>query len=160
MDLDKNLAEHLATWGRTRRGWDKAGCLSQLASVKGRSADDVAMAWVRFCADDNVRSPGAFPNLNGPHWSEKVAPARTPGNPRPHEACRDCGKHHDACLCDGGPTLRVVMPLPDAAPRVERLRAIRAEIAADLCGHGVPRTNCLDHRTPSTTPDPTQGDAS
>lgn len=90
-------------------------------------------------------------------WEMGQRGARPPINPKPHEACRDCGKHHDACLCDGGPTLRVVMPLPDAAPRVERLRVIRAEIAADLCGHGVPRTNCLDHRTPSTTPGPTQG---
>lgn len=143
MDLDKTLADHLAAWGRTRRGWDKGGCLAQLARVKGRSADDVAMAWVRFCADDGVDTPGAFPNLTGPHWSEKVAPATPPRPPKPDEACRDCGRHFDACLCEGGPTIRAVVPLPNATPRVERLRAVVAEVTADRCSHG---PNCTEHR--------------
>jgi hypothetical protein len=64
-------------------------------------------------------------------------------------------------------------PLPDAAPRVERLRLLKAEVDMDLCSHGVAPSLCIDHkrskatettptdhRTPSTTPDPTQGDAS
>lgn len=157
MDLDKPLAEHLAAWGRTRRGWDVAGCLSQLGRVKGRSADDVAMAWVRFCADDNPElHPGFFPNFNGPHWTEKVAPAKTPGPPKPHEACRDCGKHFDACLCDGGPTIRVDMPAPDPAAKVARLRAIRDETAAGHCSHHVPFANCVEHRKT----DRPEGDAS
>lgn len=148
MDLDRNLAEHLAAWGRTRRGWDIPGSLSQLVSVKGRSADDVAMAWVRFCADPNVETPGAFPNLNGPHWSEKVAPPRTPSPPKPHEACRDCGKHYDACKCDGGPTLRVVAPLPDPTSKVAQLRLVHTQATADICSCG---PNCREHRTTTTT---------
>ena len=113
MDLDKTLADHLAAWGRTRRGWDKPGCLAQLAKVKGRSADDVAMAWVRFCADDAARNPGAFPSFVGPHWSEKVAPAKTPTPPKPAEACRTCGRHMHAAdaTCDT-PTLRPVTSTP------------------------------------------------
>lgn len=150
MDLDKTLAEHLASWGRTRRGWDKAGCLSQLGRVKGRSADDVAMAWVRFCADPGAATPGAFPNLAGPHWSERVAPAKTPSPPKPHEACRDCGRHFDACLCEGGPTISPHMPAPDVVAKVARLKAIRDEVAGGQCSHHVDRRFCIDHKPAKT----------
>jgi hypothetical protein len=149
MELDKALAEHLAGWGRTRRGWDVPGCLSQLAIVRGRSADDVAMAWVRFCADDLARTPGAFPNLAGPHWTEKVAPPATPRPARPHEACPACARlaHIPDDVCNGRPA-----PAPDSpniAAAKEALEAKRRE----LCSHGVPRTNCIDHRPAKAKPE-------
>lgn len=146
MDLDRNLATHLAAWARTRRGWDEPGSLAALARVKGRNADDVAMAWVRFCADPNVRTPGAFGNLAGPHWSEKVAPPSSPRNPKPHEACRDCGRHFDACDCEGGPTIRVAPPTPDPVAAVRRLRDAHRAATADHCSHHLPRQNCIEHR--------------
>lgn len=122
-DFDRDHAYALADYGLARRGWDAAGSLSQLAKVKGRSADDVAMAWVRFCADDNARTPGAFPNLSGPHWSEKVAPPATPSPPKPHEACKECGRalHAADRVCDR-PTVR---PLASVPPSVAYLNLRR-----------------------------------
>lgn len=154
MDLDRTLAERLAAWARTRRGWDTAGSLAALARCKGRNGDDVAMAWVRFCADDHARTPGAFPNLAGPHWTEKVAPPTSPRPPKPHEACRDCGRHHDACACEGGPTIRVVPPTADTGAAVKRLRAVVDEATADHCSHHVPRTACTEHRPTRNEGDP------
>jgi hypothetical protein len=128
--LDRDLAEVLASWANRRRGWDKPGCLAILAKVKHRNADDVAMAWVRFCADPNVDTPGAFPAPSGPHWTERVSP---PGvgvqPPRSHEICHLCQRHADRCICrddEGrptGPTLTPPRPSEYADDYLETLRA-------------------------------------
>lgn len=147
MDLDKPLAEHLAAWGRTRRGWDIAGCLSKLGEVRGRSADDVAMAWIRFCADDGAQTPGAFPNLAGPHWSEKVAPPKTPGPPKPHEACPACARlaHMPDDVCSGRPA-----PAPDS-PNIAAAKKAVDVTRQGLCSHG---PNCVEHRQAMTRTEP------
>lgn len=148
MELDKALAEHLAAWGRARRGWDVAGCLSQLAAVKGRSADDVAMAWVRFCADAGARTPGAFPNLGGPHWTEKVAPPATPRPAKPHEACPACFRlaHIPDEVCNGRPA-----PAPDS-PNIAAAKAALEATRGELCACGTKPINCLTHKPkPATT---------
>lgn len=149
MELDKTLAEHLAGWGRARRGWDIAGCLAQLAKVKGRAADDVAMAWVRLCGDDQVRSPGAFPNLAGPHWSEKVAPPKTPGPLKPFEACPGCGRlaHVPDDVCIGRPA-----PAPDS-PNIAAAKAALDVTKQTLCSHG---PNCVEHRPAKPKPATTE----
>ena len=42
--LDRDLAQSLANWAKLRRNWDTPGSLAALAKVRGRNADDVAMA--------------------------------------------------------------------------------------------------------------------
>lgn len=83
-----------------------------------------------------------------PDWEQRPRP------PKPHEACRDCGRHHDACACEGGPTLRVVPPAADTSAAVKRLRAVVDEATADHCSHHVPRTACNEHRPTRNEGDP------
>lgn len=54
----------------------------------------------------------------------QMAPEREtrPRPPRTAEACRDCGKHVDACLCETGPMLRPTEAAPDVSARVLDLR--------------------------------------
>lgn len=133
-DFDRDHAEILATWGvRLVSGWHRQGVVTILGNVRGRNAHDVAMAWIRFCAEAAERvdthdprgplTPGAFPNLSGPHWSEKVAPPATPSPPKPHEACKECGRalHAADRVCDR-PTVR---PLASVPPSVAYLNLRR-----------------------------------
>lgn len=99
MPLTKPQAQALAAYASDRRGWDVAGCMAQLGKVARMAADDVAMAWVRFCADSGVKTPGAFPSTTGPHWSEKVAEPQPAYPPRSSEACDVCGRHEMSCVC-------------------------------------------------------------
>lgn len=104
-----------------RPEWDRAGIFAALGRCKDRNELDVSMAAIRAAASSEIRSPGAIP-ANGEHWHERVSPTIAPRPLKPHEACRDCGKHFDACLCDGGPTIRAVMPTPDVSAQVLNLR--------------------------------------
>ena len=146
-ELTRDHAAALADYARHRRGWDTAGSLAILGRVKGRNADDVAMAWIRFCADDTARTPGAFPNPRGPHWAERIAPPEPLRPPRPDEACQICGRHHDRCLCDQ-PQRRPPTRSQVAAEHLRTLRGITAAARADLCPCGVPTRTCADHRHP------------
>lgn len=102
MNIDRDFATTLAEYARRRRQWDVPGSLAALVRVQGRSVDDVAMAWVRFCADDRARTPGAFPNPNGPHWTERLSPAEAFRPPKREEACATCGRHLGSCQCGHG----------------------------------------------------------
>lgn len=134
--LTRDLAEALAGYAtRRREDWDKPGCLAALARCRSLEADNVALAWIRFCADDDARTPGAFPNPTGPHWIERLR-EEVQRPPKADEACPvhpGGWVHHCAgCAADrlAGepatdpptvPTLRVVT---DVADRVQHLRAI------------------------------------
>ncbi len=133
-----------------RPEWDRAGIFTALGHCKQRNELDVAMAAIRAAASSEIRTPGAIP-ANGDHWHERVSPQIAPRPPKPHEACRDCGRHFDACLCDGGPTISPHLPAPDPSAKVARLKAIRDEVAGGCCSHHVDRRFCVDHR--KTTPE-------
>jgi hypothetical protein len=128
-----------------RPEWDRAGIFTALGHCQKLNPFDVAMAAIRAAASPDVRTPGVIPNTRGDHWHEKVAPPTSPRPPKPHEACRVCGRHHDACDCDGGPTVRPVVTA-DSTRAVARLRAAHQTATADHCSHHVPRVNCIEHR--------------
>lgn len=160
--LDRDHAEALASWANRRRGWDKPGSLAALGKVKQRNADDVAMAWVRFCADPNVNTPGAFPATTGPHWTERIAPPEPMRPPRREE---ECSAHPgswqgscNACRADqlaGDQTPRRTEASPITSEHVRSLRGIYAAATSALCSHGVPQRNCNQHddHQPETLPE-------
>lgn len=158
MPLDKRAAQTLANYGAVRRGWDEAGSMAMLAKVAHVTADDVAMAWVRFCADAKVKTPGAFPNLNGPHWRERVAEAATYRPPRADEMCPTHGGHGGTCPgCRAdqlaGDPASSGRPSANAADHLEAIRAEHTRVRSTLCAHGVKPENCADHRpAPKETP--------
>ena len=90
-------------------------------------------------ADDQVQTPGAFPNLAGPHWSEKVAPPATPRPLRPSEACSACGRalHRPDDVCPGRPA-----PVPTSG-HIETVRHLVDVTRQSMCSHG---PNCTEHR--------------
>jgi hypothetical protein len=94
MSLTPERGRILAAYGQDRRGWDAPGSLANLRMVAHLDEDEIALAWVRFCADAKVKTPGAFPNLAGPHWRERIHAAGdlTPRQVPAAERCNDCGK--------------------------------------------------------------------
>lgn len=146
--LTREQAETLATWAQLTRGWDRAGCLKMLGRVKTGDPHNIAMAWIRFCADNNARTPGAFPNQAGPHWTERVTTPAVRHPPRAHsdEECPDhIGEYADACRICHAPRAahdhhNDNEPITTTIEKTDALAIARAQIA--------------DARHPPPTPDP------
>lgn len=95
--LTGDQARQLAALGRERRGWNEPGSMSALRKVADLDADEIAAAWARFLDDSSVRTPGAFPNLAGPHWVAPPAP-KVATRPVPIGAlCDTCGQAEHVC---------------------------------------------------------------
>lgn len=92
--------------------------------------------------DAHAKAAGFIDDLVGQGWQMSPDRESRPRPPRPQDACRTCGRHVDRCDCKGGPTRR---PLKPNSNGVAHLRALRDEATAELCSHGMPRTNCLAH---------------
>lgn len=137
MSLTPERGRILAAYAQDRRGWDAPGSLAKLREVAHLDADEIALAWVRFCADPKAKTPGAFPNLSGPHWRERIkAGDLAPRHPRRAEACTVCGNTelHPYHVNDHEFTQRRHGEA-DAAAEVERLRGlIRTTTAATTKG--------------------------
>ena len=127
MSLTPESGRILAAYGQARRGWDAPGSLAKLREVAHLDADEIALAWIRFCADPKAKTPGAFPSLAGPHWRERIkttgdsAPRETPAR----ERCNDCGKpeHHPLHPTDH-PFERVRRTEGNASAEVAHLRGL------------------------------------
>lgn len=143
---ENEIARIAAAVNQLRPDWPTASLRTLITDKLGsRPRRDVAVALTWVACESATTTPARVLEA-GPWWravgvEDGGVPPRPP---KPHEACRDCGKHFDACLCEGGPTIRAVAPLPDAVAKVAHLRAIKADVDAELCGHGVARTSCTD----------------
>lgn len=129
------------------RKWDEAGTHAEIVKMLGQNLPIVVERVTRHAGDVDAKTPGAIRRPFIP----AAAVAGPPSPPRPHEACRDCGRHFDSCLCDGGPKTRKPEQIPDPTPIVDRLRAVIAETTAEFCSHGVDRRMCIDHRERKTS---------
>ena len=99
MPLSQQQARYLAELVATiRPEWQVAGLMASLAKCRNERPVNVALALLRMADDAGVRNPGALPNPDGPHWSERK------GDPMPHQPARkehECrahpGEHADRC---------------------------------------------------------------
>jgi hypothetical protein len=122
------------------REWDEAGTFAEIAKLVGQNLPIACERVLRHAADVDAKTPGAIrrPFLPDAPKAETWRPLK------PEEACRNCGlaKHPANAECDGRPPAKTA----DVTAPVAHLRALRDEASAELCSHGVKRTNCLDHR--------------
>ena len=119
--------------------WDQNGTYAVIAELVGQNLPDVIRRVIGHASDPNARTPGA---IKRPFVPKVEAPRAGPL--RPDEACRNCGRqvHAPNADCDA----RVPVKTADVTAPVAQLRALRDQVTAELCSHGVALTNCLDHR--------------
>lgn len=123
MSLTQGQARHLAAFIATLRDdWDERGIYVALGRCREQRAANVALAAIRCADDPNAETPGAIPNPNGPHWSERRGDDRPFHPPTRREACLLCGRHIDRCLCDR-PTTCPTPPTTDPTAHAARARA-------------------------------------
>lgn len=142
-----------------RRDWNKPGIEDALGRARLLAdAASVAIAAHRAAADPSNRTPAVIA-LDGAHWRDAAKPPHFPA-PDAHERCSTCSQTEDRCQATWAkdhpfaPDLRPVAGT--AADQIEALRLLWDERAAELCSHGVPLTNCLDHlKRRETDTDPT-----
>lgn len=84
-----------------------------------------ALAWrlKEWGVDQNVElAAGFIDDLVAKGWRMDAAKELRPQPPKPHEACRTCGRHMDTCTCPDGPITR---PLPpgDGSMQANQIRA-------------------------------------
>lgn len=145
--MNEHEAQRIAAAAnRLRPDWPEAQLMTLITDkLMDRPRRDVAVALAWVACDTSTATP--YRVLEAGPWWKAVGgfsdEGRAPRPPKPHEACRDCGRHFDACLCDGGPTITPHLPAPDPSAKVARLKAIRDEVAGGCCSCG---PNCLTHR--------------
>jgi hypothetical protein len=141
-----------------RPEWDYPGCFAAVAKVQTMDPANVALAAIRLATTEEVRTPGALSNLNGPHWREKVSASQVRYPPRKDEACpRHPGEWPDSCRSCAADKLAgdasAFNPRRTAANE-QALALARAELAqakANLCSHGIRPSVCLEkHDRPSS----------
>jgi hypothetical protein len=161
--LTKDQAQHLATFiNAVRPSWHPTAIMNALAAARERGpAFDVALAAIRVAANSQKETPAIIP-LEGPHWHQS---ARSPVPPIPPRKCPTCRSYHteaDRCLgptparrddnpvsvgADGMATILNVDPGDTVAQRgIALCRQALADAKAGLCPHGVPWTNCHQHK--------------
>jgi hypothetical protein len=154
MSVTRDQAEMLATLALACRPhdaprWDRGGLIAAIGRVKGRSLASVAIAVMQAAEDHGAETPAVIP-AEGPHWRQPTPSDRpTARPPKPHEACRACGRHLHApdAICDS-PTRRPAPP-SDPTPGLEQARHLVSVTRQGLCSHGVAPENCIDHRARS-----------
>ena len=117
--------------------WDQSGTYAVIGELVGLNLADTLHRIVGHALDPEARTPGA---IKRPFVPKVEKP--TTGPLRPDEACRNCGrpKHPANADCDA----RVPVKTADVSAPVAHLRALRDEVTAELCRHGIPPTNCPD----------------
>lgn len=92
--------------------------------LRDRPRRDVAIALTWVACDSESKTPARVLEA-GPWWTagNADASATTHLPPKPHEACRICGRHVGRCLCDE-PSTRPPDRSPIAADHIRTLRAI------------------------------------
>lgn len=155
MSVTREQAELLATLAIACRPhdaphWDRPGLIAAIGRVKGRSLASVTIAVIQASEDPGAETPAVIP-AEGPHWRAPAPGDRpTARPPRPDEACRACGRHlHPPDAVCQTPTRRVATP-GDPTAGLEQARHLADVTKRGLCPHGVPPTNCNEHR-PKTT---------
>jgi hypothetical protein len=104
-----------------------------------RTRRDVAVALAWVACESQTKTPARV--LEAGPWWQTTNESTVPRPPKVEEACHDCGKRRETCGCPP-PTERS----PIVTEHLRSLRAIKAATDAKLCGHKVPRANCLlDH---------------
>ncbi|MBA3782856.1 MAG: hypothetical protein H0X12_13520 [Nocardioides sp.] len=133
------LAVSARPHGATR--WDEAGVYANVLKVADRSLGSVVIATMQAAEDRKAQSPGVIP-ASGPHWrNPESAPSsqRTPYDPMTF--CGTCGKpEHGATdhpFVSVGHTRAAT-----TEPRIDALRAARAEATSGFCRHGA--ATCKD----------------
>lgn len=132
-----------------RRDWDRPGIEDALGRARHLAdAPSLAVAAHRAAAEPANRTPAVIA-LDGPHWRDATKPPRFPA-PAAGDRCSTCSERKDRCIAlwshdhAFAPDLR--RGTGTAEGHVEDLRHLRDETTAALCSHGVPPTNCADHR--------------
>lgn len=90
--------------------------------LRDRPRRDVAIALTWVACDSESKTPARVLEA-GPWWQATTEGSTTHLPPKPHEACRVCGRHVEHCLCDQ-PVTRPPERSPIAAEHVRTLRAI------------------------------------
>lgn len=140
------------------REWDDAGTYAEISKLLGHNLPIVVERVTRHAGDVEAKTPGA---IRRPF----IPAAPDNGNRQPAKAGDDCrihpGEWADNCRACASDRLagdvtprRPLEAVSDPAPNVARLRALRDEVAADLCSHGVAPGLCVDHRRPIATTEP------
>jgi hypothetical protein len=123
-----------------RPDWDKPGILTHLDTARlrvGVTPATLAIAAIKAAANPTNRTPAVIP-LDGDHWREHVRPLVTP---QPPGKCQVCHGYHTP----DAPHNRPYTP-SDWRPALANVRAAHTQATAGLCPHGVPWTNCHQHK--------------
>lgn len=153
--MDANEIARLAGMGQALRpDWPQRSLRTFIETNLGaRAYADVAvaLAWVA------TRTTTETPRLllePGPWWRATVTPGEQGYRPpRKDEECQvHLGSYADSCSgCAAdkavGDTTELGNPRrPDRAAELDGLRSLLGQARAELCGCGVPRSHCTDHR--------------
>jgi hypothetical protein len=123
-----------------RPEWDTTGIMSALVTARlrvGVTPADLAIAAVKAASNPSNRTPAIIP-LDGDHWREHNRPLTTP---QPPGKCQVCHGYHTP----DAPHNRPYTP-SDWRGALANVRAAYTQATAGLCPHGVPWTNCHQHK--------------
>ena len=106
-----------------RPDWPTASLRTFIANkLADRAYRDAAVAFAWVAADERTKTPARLLEA-GPWWQISTENG-TPRPPKPEQACPDCGRHRDKCLCDEPPHHR-----ERSAHTTDHITALRAELA-------------------------------
>lgn len=147
-----HLAHELREEVRAKRPapkWDKPGIDKTTAGWVGKLSLATAVERIQHATDPDAQTPAA---MNRP-WAPHPTGPGPVMPPKPDEACQECGRHTERCICETAPEARPRTRSEAREARAAELRREKAQAAIDgvgkrapLCSHGVPRTHCVDHR--------------
>jgi hypothetical protein len=124
-----------------RPGWEPEGIRNAIRTALIRqpmpTLADLAYALVRLAIDPTIVTPSVL-GMDGPHWHTTTAQHTTP---QPPGKCQVCHGYHTP----DAPHNRPYTP-SDWRPALATARAALGATKAGLCPHGVPWTNCHQHK--------------
>jgi hypothetical protein len=140
-EITHDQASKLAAFvSAIRDDWDTAGLMKAFETARfrvGVTPADLAVAAIHASANPKNRTPAVIP-LDGDHWREHVRPLVTP---QPPGKCQVCHGYHTP----DAPHNRPYTP-SDWRPALANVRAAYTQATAGHCPHGVPWTNCHQHK--------------
>jgi hypothetical protein len=124
-----------------RPGWEPEGIRNAIRTALIRqpmpTLADLAYALVRLAIDPTIVTPSVL-GMDGPHWHTTTVHHTAP---QPPGKCQVCHGYHTP----DAPHNRPYTP-SDWRPALATARAALGATKAGLCPHGVPWTNCHQHK--------------
>jgi hypothetical protein len=124
-----------------RPTWDQAGIRAAIRAALIRqpmpTLADLAYALVRLAIDPTIVTPSVL-GMDGPHWHTSTAQHTAPPPPGKFQVSH--GYH-----TPDAPHNRPYTPT-DWRPALANVRAAYTQATAGHCPHGVPWTNCHQHK--------------